>query len=572
VFEALEPRTLLAGDISLVRYFDTWTGPTDSSGGLIGSADPGDFAYDPGSGHLILADPNIDETPGVTFNGENMFEISLAGDQVFRKIVSNNLEATGITYNAFDGFFYVTRDTGGRQLVRYNSDLNAPLAIVNTTDALATATDPEDVTSDPATGFLYVADGVGGGRQVLVYDSQLVFQSSFSVAPQIADPEGIAFHPTLRHLFISSKPDRKVFEYTLGGTLVNSYDLSAFSPNIVHAYGLEFAPTSDPGDPPAALSLYIADRGVGNYPDGRVFEAQLGGLPTDVEVQVSAKSDDAEEMASLRSVNTTDGRLKLGFDSSREQLVGIRFNGVAIPPHATIVNAYVQFQNDENKSAVTSLTIRGQAADQAAAFTATSGNISSRPAEQTPDISAVIQEIVSRPGWISGNSLALIITGTGVRSAASYDRSAAAAPVLRIAFSDSPPSFTNPVLAADVNADGAVTPKDVLILINRLNAEGSHTLTGTPTGVPYTDVNRDLQISASDVLQVINYINSENISRPTPAAEPATTDVAVRAASAADPALPALDYEDPLARLAADVTGAPADESEADGFFRELVG
>jgi hypothetical protein len=37
----------------------------------------------------------------------------------------------------------------------------------------------------------------------------------------------------------------------------------------------------------------------------------------------------------------------------------------------------------------------------------------------------VIQEIVNRSGWASGNALALIVTGTGERVAESYDGSAA---------------------------------------------------------------------------------------------------------------------------------------------------
>ena len=44
-------------------------------------------------------------------------------------------------------------------------------------------------------------------------------------------------------------------------------------------------------------------------------------------------------------------------------VVGTRFNGVAIPPGASITNAYLQFQADESHSVATTLTIRAQAAD-----------------------------------------------------------------------------------------------------------------------------------------------------------------------------------------------------------------
>ena len=48
------------------------------------------------------------------------------------------------------------------------------------------------------------------------------------------------------------------------------------------------------------------------------------------------------------------------------------------------------------------------------------------PYQQTPDIASVIQEIVDRAGWRSGNSLALIITGTGNKGVAEPPAPAAA--------------------------------------------------------------------------------------------------------------------------------------------------
>jgi hypothetical protein len=54
------------------------------------------------------------------------------------------------------------------------------------------------------------------------------------------------------------------------------------------------------------------------------------------------------------------------------------------------------------------------------------------PAQQTTNLAAVIQEIVNRPGWVPGNSLVLIITGTGHREAESYDADQAGAAVLHL--------------------------------------------------------------------------------------------------------------------------------------------
>ena len=51
------------------------------------------------------------------------------------------------------------------------------------------------------------------------------------------------------------------------------------------------------------------------------------------------------------------------------------------------------------------------------------------PDQQTPNIAAVVQEIVNRSGWSNGNSLVIIIYGTGERTAESYDGNPAAAPL-----------------------------------------------------------------------------------------------------------------------------------------------
>ncbi len=180
-----------------------------------------------------------------------------------------------------------------------------------------------------------------------------------------------------------------------------------------------------------------------------------------VEVRVSVGSDDAEERPDKRmKVDLSSSDLELVY-ASGDQTVGMRFSGVEILQGTTIVNAYVQFQVDETSSEPTNLSIEGEAVDHAATFTASSGNISSRPRttaavswppppsttiapwttigeagpdQRTPDIASVIQEIVDRPGWSSGNSLVIIITGTGKRVAESFNGDPAGAPLLHVEY------------------------------------------------------------------------------------------------------------------------------------------
>ena len=172
-----------------------------------------------------------------------------------------------------------------------------------------------------------------------------------------------------------------------------------------------------------------------------------------VEVQVKSGSDDAEEFASGK-MYLTSSDLELTYDESN-QVIGIRFNHVDIPQGATITNAYVQFQADETNSDNAYLMIQGEDVNHAQTFTSDSWNISSRPLtdeavkwevvpwtrvgkagvdQQTPDISSVIQEIVDRAGWKNGNSLVIIITGTGEHTAESYNGNRAGAPVLHVEY------------------------------------------------------------------------------------------------------------------------------------------
>ena len=167
---------------------------------------------------------------------------------------------------------------------------------------------------------------------------------------------------------------------------------------------------------------------------------------------MSASSDDAEEKLSASSVNLTSTDIELIYDGE-DQTVGLRFLNMTIPQGATITNAYVEFKTDEIQTGVTNLNIYGQAADNPATFTSANDNISSRvkttafvqwnnvPAwntigqlHQTPNLSSAIQEIVNRAGWASGNAMVIIATGSGTRTAESYDGDAAGAALLHVEY------------------------------------------------------------------------------------------------------------------------------------------
>ena len=124
---------------------------------------------------------------------------------------------------------------------------------------------------------------------------------------------------------------------------------------------------------------------------------------------------------------------------SGNQTVGVLYPTVNIPIGATITNAYIQFEVDEvNNINPVLLTINGEATDDADPYTSNANEISGRNTttnsiswspndwatvgdkgidQQTPDLSAIVQEIVDRPGWNPYQNLAFIITGSGKRVA-----------------------------------------------------------------------------------------------------------------------------------------------------------
>ncbi len=262
---------------------------------VIPSIDPAGIAYHEPSGHLLIADSEINEVSAAfDLVGANLFEISPDGETLYASydltLLGNN-EPTGITYNAFDGYFYVTNDNA-KTITRYAFSPGAGFALDDVVDTLSTAGagDPEGITSDPATGLLYVADGYSELIIVYGYDEggsgfnlQEILDLDALNAPSEtpADPEGIAYDVDTGHLFVVSPLDEAVFEYTTAGIFIAIYDLTVFAPPAISPQGLTFAPTSDEGDHPLRNGLYFADGRIDNNQDrderdGAVYEALVG--------------------------------------------------------------------------------------------------------------------------------------------------------------------------------------------------------------------------------------------------------------------------------------------------------
>ncbi len=180
-------------------------------------------------------------------------------------------------------------------------------------------------------------------------------------------------------------------------------------------------------------------------------------VPTVLTKRIGAVNDDMEEWlpGSIKTPGTLDAGssdLELGAESAGNvdpQICGMRFTDLAIPKNSRIVNAYIQFTVDAtNKNTdPTNLQIFAQDADNPVTFDPNINfNITSRPRlsdsiawnipvgswatvgqagadQRSTNIATLVQKLVNRNGWASGNAMAFFITGKGLREAESYDKS-----------------------------------------------------------------------------------------------------------------------------------------------------
>lgn len=163
-------------------------------------------------------------------------------------------------------------------------------------------------------------------------------------------------------------------------------------------------------------------------------------------IPLTAEEDDVEEVAvdfgePVGTMDLASSDLEIGEISSGQGLmnIGLRFNDVTLPEGAQIIEAYVQFNTDDDGADEVEMTIYGENVANAAPYTETLGDLSARTltnanevwniapwvtpgdrgeAQKTVNISSIIQEIIDRDDWTSGNSINVIMKNTGVSAGA----------------------------------------------------------------------------------------------------------------------------------------------------------
>lgn len=171
------------------------------------------------------------------------------------------------------------------------------------------------------------------------------------------------------------------------------------------------------------------------------------------EVRVAAGADDGYVNQGASTFNDSLVNFSFGQISGNDVDAWVRFDGVTVPQGATITAAYIEFVADSTRAGSMTADIYGEDADDPAApssvadfngRTRTTATVNWNPGDwtdgetyQTDDIKTIIQEIVDRGSWASGNAMQLFVersTGTVRRVAKAYEGSTTQAALLHIEY------------------------------------------------------------------------------------------------------------------------------------------
>lgn len=218
-------------------------------------------------------------------------------------------------------------------------------------------------------------------------------------------------------------------------------------------------------------------------------EVSSGGIVTDqpyagvpyrhLAYRVAASADDAEEQLNSGDTSIANGSQDLDLGrftagDSSATVIGIRFRDIQLPVNATITEAWLEFTVQRVPVAPEddpiTLEIVGEDSDNANEFKSENKNISNTSARpetdakvtwgstsspstdpwspindirKTSNLKSIVQEIIDRDGWKTGNSLAFKIrynasSTNAKRDVFSYDGSSTKAPVLHIRYTTDP--------------------------------------------------------------------------------------------------------------------------------------
>ena len=171
-------------------------------------------------------------------------------------------------------------------------------------------------------------------------------------------------------------------------------------------------------------------------------------LPSDIATTPSnwsvgrAAVSAAEEDGQLATDGTVEAGTTLVFDS--DSTVALEFPGLNVSADSAVRSAHVQFtaagvDDSDLVLSIHGVIDEGDAETEAVTWAPAGWDADERGVfQQTPDLSAIIREIVASPGWEPGGSLRLVVRaeGAGRRAAVAFEGDAGQAPGLRLEYAE----------------------------------------------------------------------------------------------------------------------------------------
>ncbi len=242
--------------------------------------------------------------------------------------------------------------------------------------------------------------------------------------------------------------------------------------------------------------------------------------------QITASANDVNQDGNTLDITSANMWLGTGASTS-SSYTGLRFTNINIPKGATINSAKLQVFSPSSSWISMTFDFAAEAADNSAIFSTTS-----KPSQRTvtntkirhssnnswsantnytlDEINTVVQEVINRPGWTSGNSLSLVLKGAGSsygrKSIRAYNGTPANAPKLLVTFSvagtPTPAPTSTPTATPTATPVPTTTPTVAPTATPTISPTATSTPipTATPTSQPsnvaYYNINTSTSTSA----------------------------------------------------------------------------
>jgi hypothetical protein len=274
----------LAEDVSAtqVQLVETWQWSP-------ASPDPSGITYIPETGRLIVVDSEVEEPTGAGWHDVNLWEYSIADEEIQSTGEVPSGEPTGLDYDPERNWLFVSDDDEftlmvidiGNDGVYGTPDDGGVVGIVDLPTINGSDADAEDPAFDPTTGHLYV---MSGAHAVMFRIDPVdgTFGNGNDDIAQIDvghlhpddNFEGLAYDFRTDHLLVGGQETNLIWEIDKNsGDLIRIIDASSV-PDLVYISGLSVAPASSG----SGWNLWVVDRVVDNSPlfedenDGRLLE------------------------------------------------------------------------------------------------------------------------------------------------------------------------------------------------------------------------------------------------------------------------------------------------------------